>query len=371
MAEDLSKKSLHLINRTMDKLLDKIFDWKEDADGNEAKIKQAEQELELYDAELKRRQSLGSSVENKSDLQNGSMSNKNGVLRDMRCQVDQVDKYVPGSDLPKFLATLEVAYKSFVTSDNNLEKDFLKMAISRLDTTFATRILSEATPIITFSSFKDYMNENHGSKATVYQLLDKLYDIEPGNDITGYGVRLENELNDVARSVKQKFKTKKTKDLDADDLFQLIGTQIFIRNLKMGTDITVYNSIVNSLDDCWSISKALTLTKSYTDRAVTEDSVSQPNAFFGRGHQHQKKSSTENKGGSHKKQNSQKKSQNKSKKNDGDHGVCIIWKDQGKCSRHEKGECEYKHPPKFKAASEESKTSPAAHTAQTLPDFLQ
>ena len=296
MAVDLSKKSLQVINLNIENLVKKIIDLEEDADANTEKIQQANEKLDLYDAELKRRQSLGSSVENKSDAKSSSMPNQNGVLRDMRCQVDQVDKYVPGSDLPKFLATLEVAYKSFVSSDNNLEKDFLKMAISRLDTTFATRIQNEATPIVTFAKFKDYMNDNHGSKATVYQLLDKLYDIEPGNDITGYGVRLENELNDVARSVKQKFKSKKTKDLDADDLFQLIGTQIFIRNLKMGTDVTVYNSIVNSLDDCWSISKALTLTKSYTDRAVTEDSVSQPNAFFGRGHQ-QKKSSTENKSG--------------------------------------------------------------------------
>ena len=369
----MSKKSMHVITHMIDKLMDKILTLEEDAEENEAKIKQVNDKLELYDTELKRRQTLGS-VENKGDPNSSSTSNKNGILRDMRCQVDQVDKYVPGSDLPKFLATLEVAYKSFVTPDNSLEKDFLKMAISRLDTTFATRILSESTPIVTFSKFKEYMNENHGSKATVYQLLDKLYDIEPGTDITGYGVRLENELNDVARSVKQKFKSKKTKDLNVDDLFELIGTQIFIRNLKQGTDITVYNSIVNSLDECWSISKAITLTKSYTDRAITEDSVGQPNAFFGRGHF--KKSSNGNKSGSPKKQNTQNKSPNKpEQKSEGQDNpwryVCHGWRNYGKCNRFSRGDCRYRHPIEFKAATDETKSPPAAHTAQTLPDFLQ
>ena len=331
----------------------KILDL-EIADGDQtAKIKILTDRLNPIKVELKRREdSKSSEKESKPDSNESMRFADNQHLREMKSQLEQIPMFGPGSELSIFLASLNNCYVVFVKDNIKFEKNFMLTAKGRLAQAFQTRVNNQSPSIETFDALKKYLEEHHGSRKTIFQALDEIYDIEPsGGEMRDYAIKLENAGNDLHIKMADKFK-KAGKTLDARAVMDLMIAQVYVRNLRSCADIMCYNSIVNSLSSCWDVTSVATHAQSYLERVVKVDELETPNAFFGG----QKKM----KPAPNREDNEEKKTKKR--------GICYKWRDTGKC-RWDK--CPYDHPGRDESSQNEVEELPGQYVSQPVPGFLE
>ena len=334
----------------------KILDL-EIADGDQtAKIKHLTDRLNPIKVELKRREDLKSSEnETKPDTNESMRFADTQHLREMKSQLEQIPMFGPGSELSIFLASLNNCYIVFVKNNTKFEKNFMLTAKGRLTQAFQTRVNNQEPAIETFDALKKYLEEHHGSRKTIFQALDEIYDIEPSdNEMRDYAIKLENAGNDLYIKMDDKF-TKAKKTLDARAVVDLMIAQVYVRNLKHHADIMCYNSIVNSLSTCWDVTSVATQAQSYLERVVKPDELETPNAFFG-GHSKPKPTNNDKKKKSTKNESKEKKK-----------GVCFKYRDTGECKWKK---CPFDHPGRNNPSQPRTEDLPGNYMLQPLPGFL-
>ena len=324
---DLTNEPLSGLLSMQTALNSKILELEISEKDEDAKIKKLTKKLDPIKTELKRREDIESSRnESKPDTNASNRFEDTQLLKEMKSQVDNIPVVGPGSELSLFLASLNNCYVAFVKNNTKFEKNFLLMAMGRLAQAFLTRVNNQTPAIETYDAFKKYLEDHHGSKKTIFQALDEIYDIEPkDNDMRDYAIKLENAGNDLFIKMEDKF-NKSSKTLNARAVVDLVIAQHYVRNLRAQSDTMCYNSIVSSLSDCWDVSSVATHANSYNERAAKTDELATPNVFnVNRGKQKQ----TNNDGKNPKKETPKKK------------GICFRWRDKGVCNW--KG-CPFLHP---------------------------
>ena len=365
---DYTTKSKKWLETNLEQLSIMIIELEVKDGDHEATIDKLKTKLEPVEAELKKRETLNSSSNSVKSEPDGNRWEDTQLLRSMQSQIESIPKFVAGSELVTFLANLTNAHLTFVGKNVKFEKQFVRLAVGRLDTSFATRVIQSGETIDTYEQLKVYMETHHGSKQTVYQALDELYDINPTQgDITNYGIKLENAANALYSKLSDKFK-KADKDFDARGMVDLMAAQIFVRNLRSTSDPMCYNSIITSLDDCWDVPTVATHARSYLERAIKEDELETKSAFFGRRFE----KSNQKKGGSKRADDGGKPGDKKERdtKNEVDSkgrpkGICWRFWEKGVCKRDG---CTWKHTETKPKANVET---PGSYTLKPVTGFHQ
>ena len=368
---DYTTKSKKWLETNLEQLSIMIIELEVKDGDHEATIDKLKTKLEPVEAELKKRETLDSSSRSVKSEPDGNRWEDTQLLRSMQSQIESIPKFVAGSELVTFLANLTNAHLTFVGKNVKFEKQFVRLAVGRLDTSFATRVIQSGETIETYEQLKVYMETHHGSKQTVYQALDELYDINPTQgDITNYGIKLENAANALYSKLSDKFK-KADKEFDARGMVDLMAAQIFVRNLRSTSDPMCYNSIITSLDDCWDVPTVATHARSYLERAIKEDELETKSAFFGRRFEksNQKKSGSKRaddggKPGDKKERDTKKEVDSKGRPK----GICFKWRDKGECRWDN---CPYDHPGRDEPSQDEVEAPPGQYMLHPVPGFLE
>ena len=331
---------------------------------DQTKVDKLTTKLEPYNLEIMAREKAEKDANAKKEAAGGGKESKHDpdtairqedrqVLTEMRSQIESIPVFGPGSDLTLFLTGVENVYSIFVKSNRKFEANFLRMVEGRLAQAFLTRVCNQTPAIDTYDKLKKYLEQHHGSKKTCYQQLDELYDIEPSaNQMRDYAIQLENACNDLYIKLADKF-SKEDKTFDARAMLDLVGAQIYVRNLKHHAPVACYNSIVNSLSSCWDVNSVATHAQSYLERVVKEDDLTAPNAFFG-GRTKQKPA------------NKDKKKTAKGDKKEKKKGICFKWRDTGECKYKN---CWYDHPPRDELNQRDNEESNGQYVLKPMPGF--
>ena len=158
--------------------------------GHDARIAELQVQISMYEEESKRREAIEKDIKPGHDKIGAARDSY--IIRDMRCEIESVTKFGPGTQLPVFIASLTNTFKSFVADEPQYEPHFVRMAISRLDANYATRVHSANPKIQSFEALKKHLEEHHGSKATCFQLMDEFFDAPVTSELDDYAVLLEN-----------------------------------------------------------------------------------------------------------------------------------------------------------------------------------
>ena len=340
-------------------------------------IEKLKKKLEPVEAELKKRETAAKDNPSSSTIKSepdGDRWEETQMRRSMQSQIESIPKFTAGSELVTFLADLTNTHTNFVGKKKKLEQQFVRLAIGRLDTSFATRALQSDETIETYDQLKQYLETHHGSKQTVYQALDELYDIIPApGDINNYAIKLENAANALHTKLKDKFR-KNDKNFDARGMIDLMAAQIFVRNLKSHSDPMCYNSIITTLDECWDVPTVATHARSYLERAIKEDQLEVKNAFFGRKYEqpNEKKHGQKNENDGGKWNDNKERDTKKSVDGQGRPiGICWEFWKKGKCSKVKCGFLHNQTKPKKEMEVETPGAYAEINPLKDMPGFYQ
>mgnify|MGYP001292404235 CR=1 FL=1 len=129
------------------------------------------------------------------------------------------------------------------------------------------------TATTTWTEMKKYLVENHGSKITMFQHLNRLWQLEIKADekLTDYGARVEEQVHKASLHIMKKFgkdhkKADDTpKDMAAEDVFKLIGAMLASLQVRKEHE-DVFKSMIKGMDKHWTASSLLADAQDYVDR---------------------------------------------------------------------------------------------------------
>ena len=283
-------------------------------------------------------------------------TNASDLGKDMRQALERVPELTPGGDTSNFLAAIGNVHKNYVGDHPTLEERFVKYAVTRLSSAYQTQIHSLTTKITDWPTLQKHVRENYGLRLTPFQKLDELYDLKRDSNWNTYAVNLQNRADEVLVFLEDNWKKNhagaQDRPFNTKALFDLMVTEIFLRNLQESPDFDCYNYICGSLHEVVDLNGAVAKAKGWLHRAKrnTDLDPAVDQTFFGNKKSHGRP-------GQPKKDQKSKKSdtnvQSTTSKPSGDKaqtlnfrqvqkispGTCFSWVN-GKCTRDN---CKYKH----------------------------
>ena len=214
----------------------------------------------------------------KSMLEANKISNVTEAVR-------TVPKLQVGDEIEKFVAELDILHKVEVeplaTEYPVLETEFIRAAKRLLTPQMFSQLEKSQTNATTWALLKAYLVKTHGTKITVYQHLNKLWNYELGENerIVDFGARLDEQVHKACLHIQKIFKASNgNRDMTADDVFKLMGamlTSIQLRNRHEG----VFRSMIKEMDKHWTTTSLTSNAQDYIDRLGTQD-VTKPSVFL-------------------------------------------------------------------------------------------
>ena len=201
--------------------------------------------------------------------------------KELTSAMDKVPKFESGVEVSSFIPYLDLHYNNYVATHSNPETElqFVRQALGRMSIEYATNMQNHRPPIATYAMMKEYLKKNYATKESVYQILDKIWNLEQleSENYRDFGLKLDEKVSEVHSTIVSKFESyKKDQDSDTDatlntlDLLKLTGGQVFLQHLKT-TNRDVYNHIVSDLDKAWSAGEIANKALSFETRLVKED----------------------------------------------------------------------------------------------------
>ena len=191
--------------------------------------------------------------------------------------VRTVPKLNVGDSIERFASELDQIYKVEVQPQLNeipsLENEFVRAAKRLLTYSMYEQMDKSGTATTTWTQMKKYLVENHGSKITMFQHLNRLWQLEikPDEKLTDYGARVEEQVHKASLHIMKKFgkdhkKADDTpKDMAAEDVFKLIGAMLASLQVRKEHE-DVFKSMIKGMDKHWTASALLADAQDYVDR---------------------------------------------------------------------------------------------------------
>ena len=293
-------------------------------------MKTALAEMKQFDALIEKKQE-----EKPAPIQTNTDYSKHSQLqstfRTIDGCVDKIPVFSPGMEVHSFLR--QVGTASFLAGDDPLAvKHLIKQLVTRLCPEYAQIYCThvETTPINTVDQFKRFFSSTFESKKSVFQVMQETenWTRKPTESHRDYANRVSQELFDLTGIVKAKWKEAKKqekssfdKEMEADDVFRLIGGMVLLRDVAQ--DRAMFNHVITRIDSATDASGIASVVMAYFDRKQTTDlvlsNVGEVNLADGR---------------------------NRDKL--GNDNICTTWKETGECKRFERNWCTWMHPIRFR-----------------------
>ena len=184
-----------------------------------------------------------------------------------------VPKLNVGDSIERFVSELDQIFKVEVQPQlgeiSSLENEFVRAAKRLLTFSMYEQMdKSSGTDTDSWNGMKKYLIENHGSKITMFQHLNRLWRLEPKPEekLTDYGARVEESIHKASLHIMKKFgKDHAPKDMTAEDVFKLIGAMLVSLQVQKEHEF-IYRAMIKTMDKHWTAGELLADAQDYVDR---------------------------------------------------------------------------------------------------------
>ena len=307
--------------------------------GKEAALKRASERFTAISAELESRGKLSPNAEDAKPNATYNTADFKAMESWFR---DSVVKFQPGVDVNIFLKQVDNGYRLCVTPENNLEIQFVKLAVNKLCAEYSSSFL-DAHPVsaaVTYEKFKKFMKDNYSTRETVFQVMQHMWEIErkPDEDIHSLGIRFQEKAAETATRITAMYEEKVNenkvagnddKKMTAADVFMLVGAMQLFSHIRIREPET-YKLLVREIDGVYTPAELSKAAKLYTDRLDKTDPAAQSGVYV-----------NSNRGG--------RPSSNSNGKTE-----CFSFRDKGYCKYGNR--CRFLHDPRHAKKDSENKT---------------
>ena len=268
---------------------------------NQDKIKQLAEDIKKYQVEINKRveklKKDGSSsevAENKPVVLNGNPDLTRDTIKNISHTLhNQVPIFSSGHDIHVWLNKLDIYYQLYVAKSDHkdlMEKHFVQTAKGQICVEYLNNMGASGANTDTYDGLKAYMKQHHASKVSVYQILDKCWEMSRNETETlrDFGIRLDDRVTEATNIIEAKFKEwaesesrVENTEITVKDYSKVMSGQMFLQVLK-NQNQNIYNFICNDLDKTWSGAEIANKAMTYSDRLTSEESQNQgtvPSAF--------------------------------------------------------------------------------------------
>ena len=211
------------------------------------------------------------------DLEMVKTMKENATIQNLLEVVRAVQKLNVGDSIERFVSELDQIHKVEVEPQvgevQSLEAEFVRAAKRLLTFSMYEQMDKSGTNTTTWAEMKKYLVENHGSKITMFQHLNRLWKLEIKTDekLTDYGARLEEQIHKASLHIMKKFgkdhkgNDDRPKDMAPEDVFKLIGAMLASLQVQKEHE-DVFKSMIKNMDKHWSAGSLLADAQDYVDR---------------------------------------------------------------------------------------------------------
>ena len=202
---------------------------------------------------------------------------ENAMVQNLLEVVRLVPKLSVGDSIERFVSELDQIYKVEVLPQlgqiSSLENEFVRTAKRLLTFSMYEQMDKSGAKIDKWLEMKRYLIENHGSKITMFQHLNRLWRLEPKpqESLTDFGARVEEQIHKASIHIMKKFgkdhkeNDNSSKDMTAEDVFKLIGAMLVSLQVQKEHEF-IYRAMIKSMDKHWSAGSLLADAQDYVDR---------------------------------------------------------------------------------------------------------
>ena len=202
---------------------------------------------------------------------------ENAMVQNLLEVVRLVPKLSVGDSIERFVSELDQIYKVEVLPQlgqiSSLENEFVRTAKRLLTFSMYEQMDKSGAKIDKWLEMKRYLIENHGSKITMFQHLNRLWRLEPKpqEKLTDFGARVEEQIHKASLHIMEKFgkdhkeNDDSPKDMTAEDVFKLIGAMLVSLQVQKEHEF-IYRAMIKTMDRHWSASSLLADAQDYVDR---------------------------------------------------------------------------------------------------------
>jgi len=189
-----------------------------------------------------------------------------------------VPKLNVGDSIERFVSELDQIFKVEVQPQlgemSSLENEFVRAAKRLLTFSMYEQMdKSSGTNTDSWNGMKKYLIENHGSKITMFQHLNRLWRLElkPDEKLTDFGARLEEAAYKALLHIRKSFgKEHKNADDTAkamtdEDVFKLFTAMLASLQVRKEHE-EIFKQMIKHMDKHWSASSLLADAQDYVDR---------------------------------------------------------------------------------------------------------
>ena len=214
---------------------------------------------------------------------------ENAIVQNLYEVVRSVQKLNVGDDIERFVSELDQIYKVEVQPQlgqiSSLENEFVRTAKRLLTFSMYEQMDKSGAKIDKWLEMKKYLIENHGSKITMFQHLNRLWRLEPKPEekLTDYGARVEEQIHKASLHIMKKFgkdhkeNDNTSKDMTAEDVFKLIGAMLVSLQVQKEHEF-IYRAMIKSMDKHWSAGSLLADAQDYVDRLGSSNNATKTDA---------------------------------------------------------------------------------------------
>ena len=211
------------------------------------------------------------------DLDMVKTMKETATIQNLLDVVRAVPKLNVGDSIERFVSELDQIYKVEVQPQvgeiQSLENEFVRAAKRLLTYSMYEQMDKSGTATTTWTEMKKYLVENHGSKITMFQHLNRLWQLEIKTDekLTDYGARVEEQVHKASLHIMKKFgkdhknQDNTPKDMAAEDVFKLIGAMLASLQVRKEHE-DVFKSMIKGMDKHWTAGNLLADAQDYVDR---------------------------------------------------------------------------------------------------------
>ena len=201
-----------------------------------------------------------------------------GNLKLLKSDMDQQPELTPRLDVAIFVRKMGVVYKSHVEGEPSLLKTFLMMVEQKMHTSYRQTFQARdaSVTVDTWAAMRDYLLRTHKSNSTIFQELGQFNELqlEKGEKLTDFGARIETVGAECKIVIAAKFKEMCKREMNVDDLFDMLYSDTFIKSLQSNTRYSAYyNDIVRDLDTCYKVSDIAARASTMAKRKVDTESL--------------------------------------------------------------------------------------------------
>jgi len=256
----------------------------------EAVKNQLKTEIEQIKATLKASKAVAATTLPVAEMASASAQNydkqmvktmrETATIQNLLDVIRAVPKLSVGDSIERFVSELDQIFKVEVQPQlgeiSSIENEFVRAAKRLLTFSMYEQMdKSSGTDTESWNGMKKYLIENHGSKITMFQHLNRLWRLEPKPEekLTDYGARVEESIHKASLHIMKKFgKDHASKDMTAEDVFKLIGAMLVSLQVQKEHEF-IYRAMIKTMDKHWTAGELLADAQDYVDRLGSDQNA--------------------------------------------------------------------------------------------------